>query len=180
MTDAPPLDRLTPAVAAEVRRTLLLGAAIPAAAVLGMGVLLVAFIPGSTGLGLVAFLTIVLGLMYAGGVLACYLAGGWVGLLRTSFVARTWGIDPERLSNAAMRGQARTRGHWLAALKGLAVGAALLGAAGLAYWAATGRAFNPVGWVMVLWPPAFVSVRARAVRLAVAEKLAAPPAPPLP
>jgi hypothetical protein len=179
--DPVPLDRLTPATAAEVKRNLLLAAGILGAGAAVLAAVLLPFLPAAAAAAVLVAVAVYVGTLFAVSVAAGYLAGGWVGMMRTAFVARTWGIDPAALSNAALRRRTGERGYWVATLRGAAVGAGFVAALGLLYWVATGKVISGGGgWVMVLIGPMLISARTYAVRRAVAEKLAAQPAGVLP
>ena len=163
-----------------MRRNLWVVAGVVAALNAALAAVLLASVPGEIAARLLTYLLVNSVALVGVTVLACHLADGWPGLLRVSFVARTWGVDPAALSNAAMRQRAGTRAHWRAALRGLAVGAAAAAVVGLLWWAVSGLVPSFGGLNLLLVGPIIASTRGSAVRQAVSEKLAATPAVALP
>ncbi len=181
--DPVPLDRLTPATAAEVRRNLFVWIGFVLALV--VATLAVVFVAAGTDSQTAGLLGVVLlGTVAAVGVptlavfwVMAYPLGFWPGLLRTRFVAATWGVDPAELTNTALKRRVGQPGYWPAVLPGVVAGAvaAAVIIAGVAL--VRGR-FTVAG----VFPPCMfigfggqLAARAWLVRRAVAEKLAGPP-----
>ncbi len=169
------LDRLTPELAAEVRRNLkwVLFVA-TGVAVVASGLFALAVDPSAGGVAGTVWLAVLgafLGILIpvAGLVLALvYLFDCWPALLGKRFVRERLGVAAELLSVGGRREAIKQRGFWAAFAQGAVVGWAFAAAALLVSHAATGRAsfVGPAGVLTIL--AGNLSAQAWCVRRAVA------------
>ena len=184
-TDAvPTLDRLTPDLAAEVRRNLILWLAVGVAGMAAFSVLFaLAVDPGLSGVTggvamhmfalFLALLVPLVGLLLA----LVYLFGCWPAVLRGRFLRDRYGVAAEELSGPAWRRALGAAGFWAAAGRGAIVGWAFVSAAGLAWWGLTGKwSLGGPSAVFVLLAAQFAA-RAWFVRRAAARVTAPGPVP---
>jgi hypothetical protein len=142
----PVLDQLTPGLAQEVRRNLTLSLVVVLAVIAGFALLFaVAVDPGMGGAGPAAgamFFAVSAGFLVsitAMWLVQVYLFDCWPAFLRRRFLQAAWGIEPGELSNAARWRWMRSRGYWLAFLRGAIVGWAFASVGVLVAWAARGE-----------------------------------------
>lgn len=128
----PALSRMTPELAGEVRRNLIVVGGAATAGILLLSFFLAALVDPTMGhesqfVGLLLFLGLG-GMAVSFGTaltILAYRLGCWPALLRAKTVERLYGVDRAELSNAAMRRAMRLRGYWLASARGILVGGAV-------------------------------------------------------
>jgi hypothetical protein len=185
-SDAPPaLNRLTPDLAAEVRRNLLvwLSVGVAVAAVFS-ALFALAVDPSLSGVtGAVAVNTFALFLAILASLvslllLLAYLFDCWPALLRGRLLRERYGVTAEEMSGSAWRRAMGLGGFWAAAARGAVVGWAFLSGAVMAWWGLTGKwSFGAPSAVLVVLAAQFAA-RAWFVRQAVARARVSVPAPP--
>jgi hypothetical protein len=170
------LGRLTPDLAAEVRRNLtvwLLVGVAGAAAFSGLFALAVD--PGLSGVAggvavhmfalFLAILVLLVGLLVA----LAYLFDCWPAMLRGRLLRERYGVAAGELDGPAWRRAMGSGGFWAAAARGAVVGWAFVSAVGLGWWGLTGRwSLGGPSAVFVLLAAQFAA-RAWFVRQAVAR-----------
>jgi hypothetical protein len=175
----PVLDKLTPELAAEVRRSLILTGLIALAASAAFSILFgLAVDPEPSnvtgGVAVVMFLLFtgmlvpILGIVVA----LAYLFECWPILIRRSFLHEHYGVPIEKLRMDARRQEMRSAGYWMAAGRGAVVGWGFVSAAIMIWWAFTGKwSFSGPSLVLVVLAAQF-SAQAWAVRAIVGRHLA--------
>lgn len=129
-TAAPvPLDRLTPATAAEVRRNVLINLGWLAVAVVALGLTLRLVNPPAPGhappdlLSVASYFLAVLLPAAATFAAVAFGLGAWPGVLRGRFAADTWGVDPQVVTpDRCLAAFATDPGYRLAQLRAGLVG----------------------------------------------------------
>ncbi|MGL4422389.1 MAG: hypothetical protein ACRCZF_17095 [Gemmataceae bacterium] len=173
---APALSRLTPDLAAEVRRnlTVWLSVGVAGVAVLS-GLFALAVDPSLSGVTggvavLMFMLFLVLLLPSAGLLLALvYLFDCWPAMLRGRVLRERYGVGAGELDGPAWRRAMGSGVFWAAAGRGAVVGWAFVSAAVLAWWGLTGKwSFGGPSAILVLLAAQFAA-RAWFVRQAVAR-----------
>lgn len=178
------LSRLTPDLAAEARRNLIVWlAAWVAGAAAFSGLFAVAVDPDLSGVAggvAVRMFALFLALLVpsAGLLLALvYLFGCWPAVLRGRFVRDRYGVAADDLSGPAWRRAMGVGGFWAAAGQGAIVGWAFVSATGLAWWGLTGRWSLGVPSAVFVVLAAQFAARAWFVRQAVARSGVPVPVP---
>jgi hypothetical protein len=120
--------KLTPEANALVKRNLFIVIGAFGAFALVLVLLLAVLInpPGSTQgfrVGMLLLVALVLPLLALGGAgfTLAYPFGAWPGMIHASRLRELYGIDPQALSNEAMRARIKTSGYWAAFAKGAGV-----------------------------------------------------------
>ena len=140
------LDRLTPELAAEVKRNLAVWLAVGVAGVAAFsGLFALAVDPslsevtGGVAVNMfvlfLALLVLLVGLLLT----LVYLFDCWPVMLRSRVLRDRYGVAAEELSGRAWRREMGSAGFWAAAVRGAIVGWAFVSAAGLAWWGLTGK-----------------------------------------
>lgn len=186
MTDDP-LDRLTPDLAAEVRRNLLvcLGTGLAVAALLGLafGLAVDPSFSGVTGgVGALVFAAFVaIALPLAGLVVTlAYLFDCWPAALRRRFLRERFGVAAEDVAPPARRAVVREPAYWAAVARGAVVGWAFASGTLLAAFALTGKWSSGVPSAMPVFAGGLLAGEAWFVRRVVALASARGPGVPVP
>jgi hypothetical protein len=144
--ETPALDRLTPELAAEVRRNIAVWLTVGiAGAAAFSGLFALAVDPGLSevtgGVARAMFALFVALLVALAGLLLTlvYLFGCWPAMVRGRFLRQRYGVAAGELDGPAWRRAMGSRGFWAAAAQGAVVGWAFVSAVGLAWWGLTGR-----------------------------------------
>jgi len=175
----PGLDKLTPELAAEVRRSLILAALIALAAAAGFSILFGLAVdpePSSVtgGVAVIIFMIFMGMLVPTLGLLVAlaYLFECWPILIRRNILREHFGVPVEKLTMDARRQEMRSAGYWMAAGRGAVVGWGFVSAAIMIWWAFTGKwSFSGPSLVLVVLAAQF-SAQAWAVRAIVGRHLA--------
>ncbi len=125
--------KLTPEARAEVNRKLFTVLGWYAGVMLLFVLFLVALVNPSglkqgSEIALLLLVALVLPLLAVGGAAftLAYPFGAWPGMIRASRLHELYGIDPQALSNEAMRARMKTSGYWAVFLKGAGVAFAFI------------------------------------------------------
>jgi hypothetical protein len=178
----PVLDRLTPELAAEVKRNLAVWLAVGvvgAAAFSGLFALAVdpglSEVTGGVAVHMfvlfLALMVLLVGLLLT----LAYLFDCWPAMLRGRVLRDHYGVAAEELSGRAWRREMGSAGFWAAAVRGAIVGWAFVSAVGLTWWGLTGKwSLGGPSAVFVLLAAQFAA-RAWFVRLVAARAAALGP-----
>jgi prepilin signal peptidase PulO-like enzyme (type II secretory pathway) len=172
----PALGRLTPDLAGEVRRNLIVWLAVMVAvAAVFSGLFAIAVDPGLSGVAggvavvmfgvfltfLVPLASLLLGLVY--------LFDCWPTMLRGRLLRERYGVAAGELDGSAWRRAMGSGGFWAAAARGAVVGWAFLSAAVLTWWGLTGKWSLGLPSAILVVLAAQFAARAWFVRQAVAR-----------
>lgn len=175
-TNTPALDKLTPELAAEVRRNITVWLTVGIAGIAVLSILFALAVGVSEGGVAASMFLLFLGLLVpmVGLLLTLvYLFGCWPSMLRTRFLYEHYRVAAEDLAGTAWRRSMGYGGFWTAAGRGAFIGLVFVSIVVLAWWGLTGKwSFSAPSGILVILAAQF-SARAWFVRQAIAQTAAA-------